>query len=67
MQGQTGWAPVATSFVFYAASSSMFGNVIAVVFQITFRAEMHVNDVFLFFKKSFLTSAHQNNSKHIKF
>jgi len=49
MQGQTGWAPVETSFVFYAASSSMFGNVIAVVFQITFRAEMHVNDVFIFF------------------
>jgi hypothetical protein len=24
----------------------MFGSVIAVVFQITFRAEMHVNDVF---------------------
>jgi hypothetical protein len=48
----------------------MFDSVVAVAFQITFRAEMHANDVFLFFKKLFLTSAHQNNSKrinHIKF
>jgi hypothetical protein len=43
----------------------MFDSVVAVAFQITFRAEMHANDVFLFFKKLFLTSAHQNNSKHI--
>jgi hypothetical protein len=28
----------------------MFGSVVAVAFQITFHAEMHVNDVFLFFK-----------------
>jgi hypothetical protein len=28
----------------------MLGSVVAVTFQITFRAEMHVNDVFLFFK-----------------
>jgi len=28
---------------------SMFDNVVAVVFQITSRAEMHINDVFLFF------------------
>jgi hypothetical protein len=27
--------------------------VVAVAFQITFRAEMHVNDVFLFFKNYF--------------
>jgi hypothetical protein len=27
----------------------MFGNVVAVVFQITFRVEMHANDIFLFF------------------
>jgi hypothetical protein len=27
----------------------MFDNVVAVVFQITFRAEMHANDVFFFF------------------
>jgi len=40
--------------------------VVVVAFQITFRAEMHANDVFLFFLKLFLTSAHQNNPKHIK-
>jgi hypothetical protein len=31
----------------------MFDSVIAVTFQITFCAEMHVNDVFLFFKNHF--------------
>jgi hypothetical protein len=31
----------------------MFGSVVAVAFQITFRAEMHVNAVFLFFKNYF--------------
>jgi hypothetical protein len=31
----------------------MFGSVVAVVFQITFRAEMHANDVFLFLKNHF--------------
>jgi len=31
----------------------MFGSVVAVAFQITFPAEMHVNDVFLFFKNYF--------------
>ena len=45
----------------------MFDSVVAVVFQITFRAEMHANDVFFFFKKLFLTSTHQNDSKYIKF
>jgi len=42
----------------------MFGSVVAVVFQITFRAEIYANDVFL---KLFLTSAHQNDPKHIRF
>jgi hypothetical protein len=37
---------------------------VAGAFQITFRVKMHVNDVFSFFKKSFLTSAHQNDPKH---
>jgi hypothetical protein len=32
---------------------SLFGSVVAVAFQITFRAEMHVNDVFLFLKNYF--------------
>jgi hypothetical protein len=45
----------------------MFGNVVVVAFQIIFRAKMHVNDVFLFFKKLFLTSAHQNDPKHTKY
>jgi hypothetical protein len=31
----------------------MFDSVIAVAFQITFRAEMHANDVFLFFLKNY--------------
>jgi len=31
----------------------MFGSVVAVVFQIVFRAKIHANDVFLFFKKYF--------------
>jgi hypothetical protein len=35
------------------ALKSVFGSVIAGAFQITFRAEMHVNDVFLFFKNHF--------------
>jgi hypothetical protein len=39
---------------------SVFGSVVAGAFQITFRAKIHVNDVFLFFKNHFL---HQ----HIKF
>jgi hypothetical protein len=32
---------------------SVFGSVVAGAFQITFRAEMHANDVFLFFKNHF--------------
>jgi hypothetical protein len=32
---------------------SLFGSVIAVAFQITFRAEKHATDVFLFFKNYF--------------
>jgi hypothetical protein len=31
-----------------------------------FCAEMYQNDVFLFFKKLFLRSTHQNNPKHKK-
>jgi hypothetical membrane protein len=34
-------------------SSSVFGSVVAVAFQITFRVEMHANDVFSFFKNYF--------------
>jgi hypothetical protein len=42
---------------------SVFGSVIAVVFQIAFRAEIHANDVFFIFLKLFLTLAHQNDPK----
>ena len=31
----------------------MFDSVVAVAFQIAFRAEIHANDVFLFFKSYF--------------
>jgi hypothetical protein len=34
-------------------TKSVFGSVVAGAFQITFRAEMHANDVFLFFKNHF--------------
>jgi len=32
------------------ATKSLFGSVVAVVFQIAFRAKMHANDFFYFFK-----------------
>jgi len=32
---------------------SVFGSVVADAFQITFRAKIHANDVFLFFKNYF--------------
>jgi len=44
----------------------VFDSVVAVAFQITFCAEMHVNDFFLKKNKLFLTSAHQNDLKHTK-
>jgi hypothetical protein len=31
----------------------VFGSVVAVAFQIAFRAEIHANDFFLFFKNYF--------------
>jgi hypothetical protein len=31
----------------------LFDSVVVVVFQIAFRVEIHVNDVFLFFKNHF--------------
>ena len=40
----------------------LFGSVVAVAFQSSFRTEMHQNDVFLLF----LRSALQNDLKHIK-
>ena len=37
----------------YIMSQSLFGSVVAGTFQITFRAKMHANNVFLFFKNHF--------------
>jgi len=34
-------------------AKSVFDSVVAVTFQIAFRAEIHANDVFLFFKNYF--------------
>jgi hypothetical protein len=31
----------------------LFGNVVAVAFQIAFRVKMHANNIFLFFKNYF--------------
>jgi len=44
----------------------MFGSMVAVAFQIIFRAEMHAND-FFYFLKLFLVSAHQNNLKYTNY
>jgi len=32
---------------------SVFGSVVVVAFQIAFRAKIHANDIFLFFKNYF--------------
>ena len=37
----------------YHNTKNMFGNVVAVSFQIIFYVKMHANDVFLFFKNYF--------------
>jgi hypothetical protein len=41
----------------------VFGSVVVIAFQNAFRLEMHQNDFFLFLKKLFLKSAHQNDPK----
>jgi len=46
--------------------TSLFESVVVVVFQSAFRVEIYQNNVFYFFKKLFLRSAHQNNSKYKK-
>jgi len=33
--------------------SGVFGSVVVVAFQIAFRAEIYINDIFLFFKNYF--------------
>jgi hypothetical protein len=37
---------------------------VVVAFQSVFRAEMHQNDIFLFFKKLFFKLIHQNDPKY---
>ena len=44
--------------------SSVFGSMVAVVFQNVFYLEMHQNNILK--KKSILTSAHQNDLKILK-
>jgi hypothetical protein len=44
--------PLSLSIDFHLFKS-VFDSVVAGAFQITFRAKMHVNDVFLFFKNYF--------------
>jgi len=41
----------------------VFESVVVVVFQSTFRLEMHQNVIFFIFKKLFLILAHENNMK----
>jgi len=40
----------------------LFRSIVTVIFQRTFRTEMHQNDIFFYFLKS----AHQNDPKHTK-
>jgi len=44
----------------------VFGSVVAVAFQSTFHSKLYQNNVFLFFKKLFLISTHQNDPKTLK-
>jgi hypothetical protein len=47
-------------------SDIVFGSVVLVAFQSVFRSEMHENQFFFIFWKSYLISAHQNWSINIK-
>jgi hypothetical protein len=44
---------LAINFDLLSSIKSVFGSVVAGAFQITFRAKMHANDVFSFFKNYF--------------
>ena len=44
----------------------MFGSVVAVAFQITFRAEIYVNNVFSFFKNFIFNISTSKRSKTYK-
>jgi hypothetical protein len=41
------------SFCAWFILKGLIGSMVAVAFQIAFRAKMHANDVFLFFKNHF--------------
>jgi hypothetical protein len=43
---------------------SVFGSVVAVAFQITFRAEIHANDFFYFLKIIFDISTSKRSKKY---
>jgi hypothetical protein len=49
--------------IIYIWCLGVFGSVVAVAFQNVFRSEIHQNNVFFIFLKSFLISAHQNDLK----
>jgi len=46
------------------SNGSLFGSVIAVAFQITFRAEIHANDFFYFLKIIFDISTSKRFKKY---
>jgi len=47
-------------------TTGLFKIVVAVAVQSVFCLEMHQSEVFLFFKKLFLTSTYQNDMKTLK-
>jgi hypothetical protein len=46
------------------STKRVFGSVVVVAFQIAFRAEIHANDVFLFFKIIFDISTSKRSKKY---
>jgi hypothetical protein len=50
---QRGNVPLMAANIYHIHILSVFSNVIEIAFQITFRAEIHANNVFLFFKNYF--------------
>jgi hypothetical protein len=59
---------VLLSGILYVMSSfsTLFGSLVAVIFQSIFYVEIHQNNIFFILKKLFLRSAHQNDPKHTK-
>jgi len=48
-------------------SGQNFSSRVVVAFQITFCVKIHANNVFFIFLNFFLTLAHQNEPKYIKY